>query len=184
MFSSDQIEHLTQQWKNALIKKLTAGHFDTLYLRSILLSLRKLRAEAEILHLGLRFYVIHSLLIENRVKIITTVWRFGRNPILMCQWHPNLFVQKAITEVVTTIWINLPLLSIEYHSHEAMIAIGNLIGRIAALDASHERTLQASSIRICVKCDISAKLRSQIQVNRLSQQVIYESLNFTTSLGL
>lgn len=79
------------------------------------------------MHLGRDFFTIHNLSNEDRARILTSRWKIGKDPLLVRLWKPNFNLAGAASDMITLIWINLPSLSIEYHSPQLLIAIGNLI---------------------------------------------------------
>lgn len=141
-------------WKQALIIKSTGKSFEATYFRNRFFSLWKLKKNPKIAHLGLGFYMVHNLLGEDRVKNLTSRWKVGQDPLLVRLWQPNFKPGKETPEKITTIWNKLPMLPIKYHSPQTLIAIGNLIGRTVALDASKVNTFQATATRICIEADI------------------------------
>lgn len=77
------LDRIKNYQKQALIIKTTGRTFDVTYLKMQPFSLWRLKAEPEILHSGFNFYVVHNLLAEDRIKILTSPWRLGKDPILV-----------------------------------------------------------------------------------------------------
>lgn len=96
-------------------------------------------------------------------------------------WKPNFQPEREKLKRVTTIWTRLPLLPIEYQSPKLLISIGNLIGRIVALDASNSNILQATAI-ICIEVDIASNLPLVICLNGQNQEIIFEHLTFFSDI--
>lgn len=163
-FTAEQTTRLTNLRRNALIIRTTGRQLDTIYLKTRLLSMWKLKAKAEIHHLCLSYYVIFNLLNENRVKLLTSAWRLGRDPILVRQWTLDFLVKKASTKVISILWVSLPFLPIEYHCPESLITIGSERARIATLDVRHTKSLLSKF--------------GQDLYRMRHQQVIYENFIF------
>lgn len=128
-------------WKSTLIIRMTGKLLDLPFLKEQLLRIWKIKKTPELHHLGLGFYAIHNLLDEDRVKIFTSQWKIGPNPILTCSWTPNFKLAAALKQLITTLWVNLPMLPIEYQSPQTLITIGNLLRKTRALDVSKVNTL-------------------------------------------
>lgn len=130
------------------------------------------------------YYVVFNLLLEDRVKILTSQWRLGTNPILVRQWVLNFSATKAIGDAISVIWVRLPFLPLVHHCPQALIPIGNKIGCVVALEARHTNNLQVNAARICIECDVGSELPKEISINGNPQQLIYENLHFFTGFSL
>lgn len=124
------------------------------------------------------FYVVHNLIDEDRIKILTSKWRIGKEPLPVRTWQPNFHSATTGKEKVIAIWVRLPLLPIEYYSPQTLISIRNLIGETVALDASKSKTLQATAAKICIEANVSSYLPPIICLNGHTQEVIFENLSF------
>lgn len=130
------------------------------------------------------FFVVHILDEDDKVKLLTLRWRLGKDPLLIKLWQPNFNPRTTIRERKTSIWIELPIIPIEYHAPTAIISIGNLIGTTLALDVRNSRLLQAIEPKICIEADICSHLPPKIFLNSHSQEVIYENITFFFPLYL
>lgn len=149
--------NILNYWKDALIARATGN----------LLGLWKLHAEPRIQHLGSNFFVVHNLKSEYRIKILTSSWRIGKDPLLIQTWKQDFRLPFRLKELRTSTWLYLPFLPVEYHSSHALISLGNSIRKPVALDKA--RTLQLTKARICVELDLGRQLPQVISINNHQQ---------------
>lgn len=50
-------------------------------------------------------YIVHNLNAEDRVRIITSKWWLGQDPLLIQVWKLNFKPTSGISEEITTLWI-------------------------------------------------------------------------------
>lgn len=172
------LAQISSLWNSAIIIKTTGKQLQTLYLRERLFGLWKLNKNPRFLHIGLNFYVVFNLLDVDRVKLLTSRWKVGYDPLLVRSWISNSNPEAERQSLISITWIKLLFLPLEYHLPVTLISIGNTLRKTVALDATKSNSLQASTARICVECDLASKLFSKVCLNGHSQEVLYENLTF------
>lgn len=86
--------------------------------------------------MGFDFFISHSLLEEDRTRIIVArPWKLGRNPILVRTWVPDFSPHEETNKNVTTVWMQIKYSLVKYHLLEVLITIGNSVGKTVAINA-------------------------------------------------
>lgn len=103
-------------WNNAIIVRTTGKSFQTTYLHDRLFSLWKLNKNPGFLHLGFCFYIVFNLLDEDKVRLLTSRWKIGLDPLVFALgpkfetwWRENeIYLLSLVLTSLAPHWIPLP----------------------------------------------------------------------------
>lgn len=101
-------------------------------------------------------------------------WFIGNSLVLVRSWIPN-FSPSSFSKI-STVWINIPHLPIEYVYSDILKILGNSIGKTIAFDANNLNCSLVSSVRLCLEINLDSNLPNLIVMNDLSLNIIYENL--------
>lgn len=91
----------------------------------------------------------------------------------------QLLTEEA-KRLVTSLWVSIKHLLIEYKAPEILISIGNSLGKTVALDGRMGNQVAIS--RICIEMEISTKTPTTMEVNIIFYQVSLENSHLFTNI--
>lgn len=182
-FPQSTLLQITRRWERALIIRIFGKNLDTAVLTRRLYILWRIKGQMDIKDLGYRFMVIYNLNEDDRTRIKAgRPRRLGMQPVATRTWKPNFSVISELKKLITTLWLTIHHLPIEYRVPEILIHIGNSIGTTVALDGRN--IYQAARSRIYVEIDLSTTPPATVEVNQRQYQVTLENSHFFSEILL
>lgn len=90
------------------------------------------------------------------------VWYFHRFPMEVSKWIPDFSVERD--SPIAPIWITLLGLPVHLYNDKALTSIVNLVGTPIRMDMKTRRRMNLSSVRLCVKLDVSRVHKNRVLI--------------------
>lgn len=172
----DICTNIAEKWEHSLIVNIPNIDLHTATLQNRLFKLWNLLKSTSFSLLGHNFYLLSKVDLSDRLRILTTgPWLLGNQVVLVRSWIQNF--SPSSFSIVTSIWISLLLLLVEFLCPDILNLIGNAFGKFLAIDSRNLSNNLLSVTGFCVEIDLKRKLPNAICINGLSIKVIYENLS-------
>ncbi|CAI0467254.1 unnamed protein product [Linum tenue] len=103
-------------------------------------------------------------------------WLLGDTYLTVHRWFKGFNPWK--TEITTTmVWVQLPELPIEFINKEAVMKIGQWLGKPVRVDRATEIGARGRFARLCVEVDLTQPLLSQYKIEGTTYLIRYEGLD-------
>lgn len=169
-------QSLTMKWEKSIILKTFPTFQSSENLKTRLLKFWKIKGSFDLKYLGHNFYLVHNLLEEDCLKVLTArPWKLGKFPLLLKSWTPNFSAEEKSAERITTIWVQLHFLPIELQTPIVLCEIRNLLGKTIAVQVQNGEN--AHQVRFCIEMNLDFNLSNQIKINNRVYQLTFENLH-------
>ncbi|CAI0462631.1 unnamed protein product [Linum tenue] len=103
-------------------------------------------------------------------------WLLGDTYLTVHRWFKGFNPWKTVV-TSTMVWAQLPELPIEFINKEAVMKIGEWLGRPVRVDRATELGARGKYARVCVEVDLTQPLLSQFKIEGVTYLVQYEGLD-------
>ncbi|KAF7839279.1 reverse transcriptase [Senna tora] len=175
LLSSEEISQAHSQWASSIIVRLMGCFIDQASLTNKLMSIWNLRAQPNIINLGLGFFIVRFGSIEDRWSALLHGPTLINGHLLAIDlWKQGFSLSSVKRFSSSPVWIKLEGLPIELFAPNILIRIGNSIGKFIGIDGNTHNMSIAKHARICVLLDLSNATPSHISIGNFIQPIIIE----------
>ncbi|KAK6131524.1 hypothetical protein DH2020_034731 [Rehmannia glutinosa] len=151
-FSSSENDRLAASWKLTLIGKFSFAIPHPKGIDSGLSALN-LKGTYSLSFANPSHIIIKLQLEEDFNKLwMGTLWSLGGCPMRVFKWTPSF--NPRIEAPLAPVWVRLPGLPIHFFDHNALFAIGMIIGTPLQVDSLTASRSRLSMARVCVELDL------------------------------
>ncbi|KAL0324720.1 UNVERIFIED_CONTAM: hypothetical protein Scaly_2439100 [Sesamum calycinum] len=177
-FSSEEIAHLSQPFRYALVGKFLHGYPSMQHLRRWMLA-QGFRGDFSVGAINARHVFIKFALEEDYTKLwIKSIWFVDGFPMRVFKWTPTFNPREE--SPIVPIWVRLPELPIQFFDREALFSIARLLGTPLRTDVSTATLVHPSVARVCIEINLLEPLQTEIGLDfgteMIIQPVVYERL--------
>lgn len=136
---------------------------------------KKIKGSLNLLLIGRQTFIrTFSVTTDKWIALLHGPCRIFGHLISLRPWIKRFNPSKHINEATVPVWIRLPDVSVEFFDHRILVGVGNTLGCFLGADAVTHNLNKATFTRICTLIDIAKDLPSEVIIDGLPQQVIYE----------
>ncbi|KAJ8763771.1 hypothetical protein K2173_003553 [Erythroxylum novogranatense] len=172
---------LDLQWEQAVIVKLMGRRVGFRTLCSRLHSLWRPRGALKVIDLDHEFYLVKLKEADDYRRMLSAgPWMIFGHVLAVQRWYPSFRpTQGQVTRAVA--WVRFPNLPISRYHPTILEALGNMVGSLVKIDDATSLAQRGRFARLAVELDLSAPLRSSVDVDGESVLVEYEGLPMVCS---
>ena len=121
-----------------------------------------LKGELSLTNNGCNYFIGRFINLEDRNYVLTQgPWLIGDIYLTIRKWTPISIPEEACLNVLT-IWVCIPILSIEYFDKDFLKKIGSKIGKVIRVDKSTAHAEKGHFTRLSIRIDLGKPLSSKI----------------------
>ncbi|KAJ8755213.1 hypothetical protein K2173_019011 [Erythroxylum novogranatense] len=167
---------LDDVWAQAIVIKLLGRRMGFQLLRDRLLQMWHLTAPLKIIDLENDFYLVNFKEERDYIHTLTQgPWIIAGHVLSVQPWSLDFRLSSGrVTHVIA--WVRFLGLSIARYHPSILTALGNLVGKTVKIDETTQQTCRGHFARVAVTLDLSAPLRSTVELDGEPIQVAYEGL--------
>lgn len=163
-------------WRRALILKPLGKNFHFKVIEPRLKRVWKLQEDCEVIDIDNDYFIACFYSREDYLKALQEgPWMVLGHYFMIHCWKPN-FVPTADLPHKTLVWIWLPHVPVEMFYEEALLDMGNVVGRAVQIECMGTDVVKGRFARVCVEMDLRKPLVPVINIMGRRQDVEYEGL--------
>lgn len=184
-FSAAKKKSFWKPWKFSLICKVLGRKVGFNYLSSGLHKFWQRKGTMKIIDLENYFYLVKFSAKEDYVSALQRrPWMVADHLVSLARWHPNFDPYDFHISTITA-WVRFPDLPIEYYNNQALLKLGNLVGKALYVDKTTLNASRGKYAQVCVKIDLQKTLLAKYRLKNRIHRIQYEGLhNICFSCGL
>ncbi|PIA28455.1 hypothetical protein AQUCO_06900016v1 [Aquilegia coerulea] len=174
----DNLRQTTEApWKDAIIAKVIGCQVSLLRFKDHIQRIWRPAGTLSVIDLGNSSFIIKFTdVYDYKKSLLEGPWTIFNHYISLQRWRPR-FRSNHTIHLITSVWIQIHNLLIEWFNREILFFIAQALGHPIKLDPPTNDISRGRFARICVEINLNEPLVPHIEVDDLLLPIMYEKIN-------
>ncbi|KAJ4846083.1 hypothetical protein Tsubulata_016719 [Turnera subulata] len=174
-FSERFRSHIACPWVFSVITKVLGRRFSYRVICSKVASLWKPQGGFQVIDLANDYYLVRFERKEDYTRALAEgPWTIQGSYLTVQSWQLGFDVSKEPTK--TVVWVQIPMLPVEWYRQDILGALAQQIGRPIRIDINTLETERAKFARLAIEVEFSKPLLGKVEIKGRWFEVCYEDI--------